>query len=595
MGRTIYLFAAVSGAQLAFAQPLGQELCRTTFSDLVIPLTVWFFLTVVGGSVALTFYLWQKRAAKLRDERSTRSNAAQGGGSVLGVARVRQAWEISYRELKFLQRVGIGNVGEVFKGTFHGREVAIKRLLPMWLRDEDMVARFREEILLMAGMNHPNVLHFIGAVLDRDAGHVALVTEFCGRGTLSDVLRSSEPLPWRARLRMAWEIARGMGYLHEQARVIQRDLKTANLLVSEHLEVKISDFGLSREIAPLMETYCGTPATMAPEITKQALYDQRADIFSFGVIMWELLTRQEPYPGITGLPLAMAVATRGLRPPIPAYCPAEWAALMVRAWDTNPTMRPTFDFIQRELMRMLSALDAAQEGQGQGLEGEGEGGSMRTLMGGSRLTLGPSLGKQGGVAEEVARKKRLLARTREDKNVVLIPAKDKEKEKTGGAGGDTASGVGGGGGGGVDEYGSMALGLGLGLGRGQHNTGGTGLGGSSEGAPPTAGAGRRMSMPGSVTAAAAAMRGVFQRAPRLFSANAVGGPVAARGQGGGGLAAPSPGPGAAFTPRAEAEAEAEASEESRGSPVAHAAGGESAVPGEGSRVATSSATADSQG
>ena len=271
----------------------------------------------------------------------------------------QQSWEIHPKELKFGPRIGLGNVGEVYRGTYRHRTIAIKRLLGNWITDKDMVNRFREEISLMATMNHPNVLHFIGAVLDYRAGNMCLVTEYCARGTLYDVLHSNDILPWRIRIKMAWDIAKGMGYLHEQAHIIQRDLKTTNLLVTDHYEVKVADFGLSRIVAPVMETYCGTPATMAPEIVKQTMYDERVDVFSFAIIMWELATRCEPYPGLSGLQLALTVANEGLRPPVPAYVPSEWASLMVRAWDTNPANRPSFDTIQRTLHSMLDTLDEA--------------------------------------------------------------------------------------------------------------------------------------------------------------------------------------------------------------------------------------------
>jgi serine/threonine protein kinase len=373
--------------------------CSPQEADLFVPLAAWFFLTLAAGLASVLHYvLYTRRALAASSAQSVAASAtgwaaARGEGSgKRGITK--QSWELGWRELRFGPRVGQGNVGEVFRGTFRGRDVALKRLLPRWAVDEDMVGRFREEINLMATMNHPNVLLFLGAVLDRDAGHVCLVTEFCNRGTLADVLRSSEPLPWRTRVHMAQQVARGMGYLHEKAHIIQRDLKTSNLLVTEQYEVKIADFGLSRELAPIMDTYCGTPATMAPEITRQAPYDARADVFSFGIIMWELLTRQEPYPGVGGLALALQVATQGMRPPVPASCPAEWAALMVRAWDANQDSRPSFDTIQRELGHMLVALDQA-------------------------VASGGSSGEGGSVEDIVARKKRRMAR-RANADVLLI-------------------------------------------------------------------------------------------------------------------------------------------------------------------------------
>lgn len=274
-------------------------------------------------------------------------------------AYAKESWAIAFKELRVGKRIGAGNVGEVYRGLFRMRQVAIKKLLPSWTKDDDMIGRFREEILLMSTMNHPNVLGFVGAVMDRDAGNIALVTELCERGTLYDLLHSSEPLPWGRRLRMARDIAMGMDYLHTKAGIIQRDLKSANLLVTRSYEIRVADFGLSRELDPgRMGTYCGTPSTMAPEIVRQEAYSEKADVFSFAIILWELLTRSEPYAGQDGLALAYAVANDGLRPPIPAYCPAEWAALMVRSWDDDPAVRPSFDELQRELLRLARMLDA---------------------------------------------------------------------------------------------------------------------------------------------------------------------------------------------------------------------------------------------
>lgn len=94
------------------------------------------------------------------------------------------------------------------------------------------------------------------------------------------------------------------------------------LLITTVMQVKIGDFGLSRQMAPgRMETYCGTPANMAPEVVRQEEYSEKADVFSFAIILWELITREDPYPNQTGLALAYLVAD-GLRPPVPAYCPA---------------------------------------------------------------------------------------------------------------------------------------------------------------------------------------------------------------------------------------------------------------------------------
>lgn len=283
---------------------------------------------------------------------------------VEGVAAEQmESWQISIRELRFGHIVGKGNVGEVYEGEHRGRVVAIKKLLGTWYKDTDMVQRFRDEILLMSTMHHPNVLVFLGAVLDFEAGNMCLVTELCRNGTLWDYIHSPNPMDWRVRLRMCLDIARGMHYLHGRAGIIQRDLKSANLLLDDFLHVKIADFGLSRQMnTTVMETYCGTPATMAPEIVMQQPYSEKADVFSFAIIMWEILTRQEPYEGRAGLGLAMAVANEGIRPPVPAYCPAEWAGLMTQAWAQNADERPSFEDILDRLSALETQVDAALRG-----------------------------------------------------------------------------------------------------------------------------------------------------------------------------------------------------------------------------------------
>lgn len=338
---------------------------------LFIPLVVWFFATI--AATLLSLYLCQRkfRRADYSDENDDGSGANDLRNDMknqISDGQLHASWQVSYKELRWGPRIGAGNVGEVFLGTYRGRQVAIKKLLSSWLLDASMVARFREEISLMAQMNHPSVVQFVGAVIDKAAGELCLVTEYCARGTLAEVLRSSLPLPWRTRVRMAWEIARGMDYLHRQANIIQRDLKTSNILVDEFLSIRIADFGLSRSVASVMETYCGTPATMAPEIIQQSTYDQRADIYSFGIILWELLTREEPYEGMDGLHMAYSAMKYGVRPPVPVYAPREWVALMTQCWQHESSHRPSFDDCQRALYSMLVLLDEADELQWKGVE-----------------------------------------------------------------------------------------------------------------------------------------------------------------------------------------------------------------------------------
>ena len=128
--------------------------------------------------------------------------------------------------------------------------------------------------------------------------------------------------------KFAVDIARGVNYLHQKQNIIQRDLKSRNVLVDDSLNAKIADFGLSRlKDEDNGMTACGTPAWTAPEIVKMEKYDERVDVYSFGIIMWELISRDEPYKGGGGIQIAYAAAQEGLRPEIPMFCPPEFASM----------------------------------------------------------------------------------------------------------------------------------------------------------------------------------------------------------------------------------------------------------------------------
>lgn len=279
-GRAAAALVAFIVAARTRAQPA--ECADTSASRLFVPLVVWFFASL-AVAIALTLLAvvaprWRARCLPRRcSDRVGRccglSAAAaattSGGHGVIGAfggdegagdgdgeagdglggaaARddglVRESWRINFRDLRFGRRIGVGNVGEVYRGMYKGQAVAIKKLLPAWCGDAGMVERFRDEIVMMASMNHNNVLRFVGAVVDQHAGNICLVTELCERGTLRDVLHSDEPLSWQRRLKMARDVACGMDYLHTSLRIIQRDLKTANLLVTRNYDVKIAGAG----------------------------------------------------------------------------------------------------------------------------------------------------------------------------------------------------------------------------------------------------------------------------------------------------------------------------------------------------------------
>jgi len=163
--------------------------------------------------------------------------------------------------------------------------------------------------------------------------------------------------PWALVRRVAEGAARGMNYLHcGQPAVLHRDLKSANILLeADSYNPKVCDFGLSRIKAHennSMTANCGTVQWMAPEILANETYAEPADVYSYGIILWELLSRDCPYEGMSAIQCALAVLNRDVRPEIPTWCPQLFVQLIQACIDKEPSNRPTFTDILTTLDSM---------------------------------------------------------------------------------------------------------------------------------------------------------------------------------------------------------------------------------------------------
>eukprot|EP00897_Mesotaenium_endlicherianum_P006998 jgi/Mesen1/6326/ME000328S05612 len=260
-------------------------------------------------------------------------------------------------ELLLGDRVASGSFGRVYFGTYREREVAVKivrwdklELEPRLMLDE----QFKQEVSMLAVLDHPNVVKFHGAYKNKTAG--CLVTEYLHGGDLREFTagQMKRRSPLSTILKMALDVAKGMEYLHSKG-IVHRDLKTSNLLLSLEGIVKIVDFGAARsEGRPHdMTGETGTFRYMAPEMIDHKPYTKTVDVYSFGIVLWELVTGEVPYDGMSSLQAAFGVARKNLRPPAVKGCPAVLNNLMQMCWHAQPQKRPTFASVVSILSEFL--------------------------------------------------------------------------------------------------------------------------------------------------------------------------------------------------------------------------------------------------
>ncbi|XP_044466257.1 probable serine/threonine-protein kinase SIS8 isoform X2 [Mangifera indica] len=270
--------------------------------------------------------------------------------------------EIPLEEITLGERIGLGSYGEVYRGEWHGTEVAVKRFLDQDISGESLV-EFEKEVLLMRKLRHPNVVLFMGAVTR--VPNLSIVTEFLPRGSLYRLLhRPNNQLDERRRLRMALDAARGMNYLHNcNPVIVHRDLKSPNLLVDKNWVVKVCDFGLSRMKNSTFlssRSTAGTAEWMAPEVLRNEPSDEKCDVYSFGVILWELFTMRQPWGGMNPMQVVGAVGFQHRRLDIPDNMDPAIADIIRKCWQTDPRLRPTFAEIMAALKPLQKPITSSQ-------------------------------------------------------------------------------------------------------------------------------------------------------------------------------------------------------------------------------------------
>jgi len=289
----------------------------------------------------------------------TGDGATTGEGEKALAGASDSEWEIQEVQLNFMEKIASGAFGVLYRGSYCGQEVAIKVLKTGGKSSQEEVYReFAQELSILRKVRHKNIVQLIGAMTKPP--RLCLVTEFMKGGSALQYLHQKAPLKLNQLLKLTSGVALGMDYLHK-VNVIHRDLKTANLLMDEYEVVKVADFGVARVKATdgkAMTAETGTYRWMAPEVISHQKYDHKCDVFSFGILMWELVTGGDiPYPGYTPLQAAVGVVQRGLRPTVPPLCHPVLAQVMQYCWQPDPWARPEFE----QIVELLKHTDSQTE------------------------------------------------------------------------------------------------------------------------------------------------------------------------------------------------------------------------------------------
>ncbi|PRQ37508.1 putative protein kinase TKL-Pl-6 family [Rosa chinensis] len=273
-------------------------------------------------------------------------------------------------DLEEIRELGSGTYGAVFHGKWKGSDVAIKRIKASCFAGrpserERLIADFWKEALILSSLHHPNVVSFYGIVRDGPDGSLATVTEFMVNGSLKQFLQKKDrTIDRRKRLIIAMDAAFGMEYLHGK-NIVHFDLKCENLLVNmrdpQRPVCKIGDLGLSKVKQQTLVSggVRGTLPWMAPELLsgKSHMVTEKIDVYSFGIVMWELLTGDEPYTDMHCASIIGGIVNNTLRPQIPTWCDPEWKSLMESCWGSEPAQRPSFSEISQKLRNMAAAMN----------------------------------------------------------------------------------------------------------------------------------------------------------------------------------------------------------------------------------------------
>lgn len=247
--------------------------------------------------------------------------------------------------------LGRGSFGSTFECTLQTGLVCCVKVIEFGgIADPSEIANLRAEITLMKRLVHPHIVHYYGSTDDAAGKRILIFMELVGGGTLTQYLRQYQKVPRDLLKKWVRQMLLGVRYLHDSG-VVHRDIKGANILMTTDGTIRLADFGCSKSIGETCSktkgcsTMVGTPYWMAPEVLKSLPYGPKADIWSVGCTIVEMITGKPPWPEMPNMWAAVYKIANSNGPPpgIPKDIPKELARFLERSFERNPAFRATAD------------------------------------------------------------------------------------------------------------------------------------------------------------------------------------------------------------------------------------------------------------
>jgi len=266
--------------------------------------------------------------------------------------------KVSEGEVEFVKRIGIGGQGEVWKVIYNGKPAAAKSVYGF--QDSEMASNFLKEIKLLSSLKNKYIIQFKAVMITDDQSKIWLITELM-HSDLKSILKTGQ-LNLKQKLRIAKDISAAMEFLHsvKPRPVLHRDLKPSNILINRDCRAKVTDFGISKVMPMTQQTAAtvrvGTVAYMSPELMLGGKYNEKADVYSFGILLAEILLGKDPFDHLkyeNDWQLMKQFEKKETKPQISEDCPPKLRDLVEQCIARDHTERPTFVEIHRILKKLF--------------------------------------------------------------------------------------------------------------------------------------------------------------------------------------------------------------------------------------------------